>query len=123
MFHVFVHDHSKVPEAVTGLTISRIRHDQLRMAWGAPGTNSDNPCLATDYLVTYELINLEQCQEVDDAGVSSLNTTDTSVIIEGLKAYSKYRVYVTPRNEAGNGTATTSSKITGEKSKCVRVDA
>ncbi|XP_033636860.1 receptor-type tyrosine-protein phosphatase F-like [Asterias rubens] len=105
-----------VPEAVTGLTISRIRHDQLEVSWTAPGTNTDNPCLAADYLVTYELTNLEQCQKVDDAGVSSLNTPDTSVIIEGLKAHSTYRVYVTPRNEAGNGTATTSSKITGEKS-------
>ncbi|XP_071800019.1 protein sidekick-2-like [Asterias amurensis] len=105
-----------VPGVVTGLTISRIQHDRLRVSWTAPpGTNPDTPCLATDYLVTYELINLEQCQVVNDAGVSSLNTTDTSVIIEGLKAYSKYRVYVTPRNEAGNGTATTRSKITGEK--------
>ncbi|XP_033636805.1 neogenin-like [Asterias rubens] len=115
---------SIVPGVVTGLTISRIQHDRLRVSWTAPhGTNPDTPCLATDYLVTYELINLEQCQEVNDAGVSSLNTTDTSVIIEGLEAYSTYRVIVTSRNEAGNGTATTRSKITGEKSKCVRVDA
>ncbi|XP_071799479.1 receptor-type tyrosine-protein phosphatase F-like [Asterias amurensis] len=105
-----------VPGVVTRLTISRIQHDQLRVEWRVPGTNPDTPCLATDYLVTYELTNLEQCQEVDHAGISSLNTSDTSVIIEGLKAYSKYRVNVISRNEAGNGTATAKSKITGERS-------
>ena len=68
--------------------------------------------------MTYELTNLEQCQEVDDAGVSSLNTTDTSVIIEGLEAYSTYKINVTSRNEAGHGIQITKSKITGEKSKC-----
>ncbi|XP_071800021.1 protein sidekick-2-like [Asterias amurensis] len=107
---------SVAPEAVTDFTISRKRHDQLRVSWTAPGTNSGNPCLASSYLVTYELINLEQCQEVDNAGISSLNTSDTSVLIEGLKAHSKYRVSVIARNEAGDGTATTKSKITGERS-------
>ncbi|XP_071799478.1 receptor-type tyrosine-protein phosphatase F-like [Asterias amurensis] len=107
---------SVAPEAVTGLSISRIQHDQLQVSWAAPGTDPGNPCLATDYLVTYELINLEQCQEVDHAGISSLNTSDTSVIIEGLKAYSTYRVNVISINEAGNGTATTKSKITSERS-------
>ena len=114
-----MHDHSIAPDAVTGLTISRIRHDQLRVSWTSPGTNPDNPCLAADYLVTYELINLEQCQEVDHAGVLSLNTTDTSVIIEGLEAYSTYRVNVTSRNEAGFGSSKTRSKITGERGKCL----
>ncbi|XP_071795860.1 receptor-type tyrosine-protein phosphatase F-like isoform X2 [Asterias amurensis] len=105
-----------VPDAVTALTISHIQHDILRVAWEAPGTNRGNPCLAIDYLVTYELINLEQCQEVDHTGVSSLiHTSDTSVIIRGLKAHSTYRVNVFSRNEAGHGTVTTSSKITGER--------
>ncbi|XP_071800000.1 receptor-type tyrosine-protein phosphatase F-like [Asterias amurensis] len=107
---------SVAPEAVTDFTISRKRHDQLRVSWTAPGTNSGNPCLASSYLVTYELINLEQCQEVDHAGISSLNTSDTSVLIEGLKAHSKYRVSVISRNEAGDGTATAKSKITSERS-------
>ncbi|XP_071800003.1 uncharacterized protein [Asterias amurensis] len=104
------------PEAVTGLNISRIQHDQLEVAWEAPDTNRDNPCLATDYLVTYELTNLEQCREVDQADISSLTTPETSIIIVGLKAYSKYRVNVISRNEAGNGALTTTSKITSERS-------
>ena len=112
-----MHNLSKVPEAVSRLTFRRIQHDQLRVAWRAPGTNPNNPCLATDYLVTYELINLEQCQEVNDAGVSLLNTTDTSVIIEGLEAYSTYNINVTSRNEAGFGSSKARSKITGERGK------
>ncbi|XP_071800004.1 protein sidekick-2-like [Asterias amurensis] len=105
-----------VPGVVTGLTISRIRHDQLEVFWTAPpGTNPDTPCLATDYLVTYELTNLEQCRQLDHAGVSSLNISDTSVIKEGLKAHSTYMVTVTSRNEAGFGLSKAISKITGER--------
>ncbi|XP_071800009.1 protein sidekick-2-like [Asterias amurensis] len=106
---------SVVPDRVTALTFNHIQHDQLGVTWIAPA-NRDNPCLAIDYLVTYELINLEQCQKVDHAGILSLNTSDTSVIIEGLEAYSTYRVNVTSRNEAGFGSSKARSKITGERS-------
>ena len=90
-------------------------YDKLNVSWQA---NSNDSCPATEYLVTYELIRVDQCREGDRSGGSLNVINGTSTTIEGLQAYSEYRINVTSRNEAGKGTTQTSSEITGEFSKC-----
>ncbi|XP_038066637.1 receptor-type tyrosine-protein phosphatase mu-like [Patiria miniata] len=106
----------KVPDTVGGLTDKGTSHNTLSLSWGAPGTSQEHPCPASDYLVTFDLINLEQCREVREYG-GSLNTTytnDTSITLKELKAYSTYNISVTPRNEAGKGTTSFLQVTTGE---------
>ncbi|XP_038066650.1 receptor-type tyrosine-protein phosphatase delta-like [Patiria miniata] len=103
----------QVPDTIDGLTVNGNRHSNLDLTWDAPGTSHDHPCPVSDYLVTFYLINLEQCLDVHQYG-GSLNTNDTSITLHGLKAYSTYNVSVTPRNEAGNGTTSFLQVTTGE---------
>ncbi|XP_038066639.1 receptor-type tyrosine-protein phosphatase T-like [Patiria miniata] len=110
--HLFT-SNSKVPDAVDKLTVEGTSHNSVSLLWDAPGTSQEYPCLASDYLVTFDLINLEQCLEVHQHG-GSVTTTDTSITLQGLKAYSTYNVSITPRNEAGNGTISSLRFITRE---------
>ncbi|XP_038066631.1 uncharacterized protein LOC119736688 [Patiria miniata] len=105
---------SAFPDAVEGLTITPLGHDRLGVQWNA-SSNTNNDCHATDYHVTYELINLEQCQEAPDHDVSATNVTVTNITINGLHAYSSYNVTVTPRNEAEYGPMLYQTVQTGEK--------
>ncbi|XP_071799486.1 receptor-type tyrosine-protein phosphatase T-like [Asterias amurensis] len=94
---------SKGPDAVANLT-NQIESANLTMSWTAPGYNPDNPCPATGYLLTYELIKPdEHCQNDCELITRSLNTTYTAITIGGLKENSTYRVNVTSANKAGLG--------------------
>ncbi|XP_071800001.1 protein sidekick-1-like [Asterias amurensis] len=104
---------SKVPNPVTNVTVSSIIDTQLTISWAVPVTDAQGPCPAIDYLVTYDLINLEQCQMVNRR-IDTLNTTATTITIDGLEAYSTYRVNITSRNQAGISTAVTSTTRTEE---------
>ncbi|XP_038066628.1 uncharacterized protein LOC119736684 [Patiria miniata] len=103
-----------VPDPVEGLTITPLGHDRLGVQWNA-SSNTNNSCNATDYHVTYELINLEQCRETSSHDVSTMNVSVTNIVINGLHAYSSYNVTVTPRNEAGYGPMLYQTVQTGEK--------
>ncbi len=102
------------PDVVANLTIKKIESDNLTVSWTAPGNNPDNPCLANGYLVTFELLKLnERCQN-DSELTTSQNTTNTTLTIGGLKANSTYRVNVTSTNEAGHGEIVSRIVTTGE---------
>ncbi|XP_038068353.1 neogenin-like [Patiria miniata] len=103
-----------VPDPVEGLTLTPLGHDRLVVRWSA-SSNTNNNCHATDYHVTYELINLEQCHETLDHNVSTINVSVTTMTINGLHAYSSYNVTVTPRNEAGYGPVLYQTVQTGER--------
>ncbi|XP_038066586.1 uncharacterized protein LOC119736642 [Patiria miniata] len=103
----------EVPDAVDRLTVQGTSHNGVTLLWESPGTSQEYPCPASDYLVTFDLINLEQCLEVHQHG-GSVTTTNTSITLRGLKAYSTYNVSITPRNQAGNGTASSTQITTGE---------
>ena len=105
----------EVPNPVTNVTVSSISDTQLTISWAVPVTDAQGPCPAIDYLVTYALINLEQCQMVNRRS-DTLNTTATTITIDGLEAYSTYRVNVTSRNQAGSSTPATSTTRTEESS-------
>ncbi|XP_038066629.1 receptor-type tyrosine-protein phosphatase delta-like [Patiria miniata] len=102
-----------VPDPVAGLPITPLGHDQLDVHWSA-SSNTNNNCHATDYHVTYELVNFEQCQEAPDHDVVVTNVSMTYTTINGLHAYSSYNVTVTPRNEAGYGQMLSQTVQTGE---------
>ncbi|XP_038066583.1 angiopoietin-1 receptor-like [Patiria miniata] len=103
----------EVPDAVDGLTVQGTSHNGVTLLWEVPGTSQEYPCPTSDYLVTFDLINLEQCLEVHQHG-GSVTTTNTSITLRGLKAYSTYNVSITPRNQAGNGTTSSAQFTTGE---------
>ena len=110
---------STVPKGVKLLNVQPINHDKLKVSWKTPKvTPKVNPCPATDYQVTYDLINLEQCQEVKQYG-GSRYTNKTTIILDELKAYSTYRVNVTSINKDGNSPEKSYEMTTGETSKLV----
>ncbi|XP_033636578.1 receptor-type tyrosine-protein phosphatase T-like [Asterias rubens] len=103
-FELFFATSPKGPDAVANLT-NQIESDNLTMSWTAPGTNPANPCNATGYLLTYELIKPDEHShgQNDFELARSLNTNDTAITIDGLKENSTYRVNVTSTNSAGVG--------------------
>ncbi|XP_038066653.1 receptor-type tyrosine-protein phosphatase T-like [Patiria miniata] len=103
----------QVPDTIDGLIVNGTSHNTLHLTWDAPGTSQRYPCPASDYLVNFDVINLEQCLDVHQHG-GLVNTNDTSITLHGLKAYSTYIVSFTPRNEAGNGTTSFLQVTTGE---------
>ncbi|XP_038066548.1 tyrosine-protein kinase receptor Tie-1-like [Patiria miniata] len=56
----FIGINCQVPDAVDGLTVQGTSYNSLSLSWDAPGTSQEFPCPASDYLVTFDLINLEQ---------------------------------------------------------------
>ncbi|XP_072027055.1 phosphatidylinositol phosphatase PTPRQ-like [Amphiura filiformis] len=59
-------------------------------------------CPAEEYLVEYELINKDQCEDVTNSAIIMYGTvTDTETTLTGLLPHSTYRVYVTARNSGG----------------------
>ncbi len=111
MFHLFNHFVLKVPSPVTSVTVSHIDDTQLTLSWDAPDTDTQSPCPATDYLVTYDLIYLEHCKRVNRR-IDKMNTTTTTITIDGLEAYSTYRVNITSRNQVGSSNPVTSTTTT-----------
>ncbi len=95
--HILSHSVNTVPGPVTELTVSRVpsKPDSLSVSWDAPTT----PCTADDYIIEYQLNNLERCNDTDGQRTAFTTTTDTLVTITGLEAYSTYRVFVSARND------------------------
>ena len=106
----------EVPNPVASVTVSPTSQNQLTVSWDTPPTDNQSPCPATDYLVTYDLINLEQCEEVS-RGFDTLNTTATTITIDRLEAFSTYRVTVTSINQAGSSTPVSRTMTTTQSSK------
>ncbi|XP_033636809.1 receptor-type tyrosine-protein phosphatase F-like [Asterias rubens] len=104
---------STVPNPVASVTVSPTSHNQLAVSWDTPLTDNQSPCHATEYLVTYDLIQLEQC-EVASRGIETLTTTNTTLTIERLEAYSTYWVTVTSKNQAGSSTPVSTTMTTKE---------
>ena len=105
-----------MPGPIYDLYVEALSPTNLSLSWKAPRADRQNPCRASNYLITYELLNLDQCQEVHRYG-GSVNSSRTSVRLHGLEAYSTYRVVVIPVNDAGNGTAISAEGTTLETRK------
>ncbi|XP_072047711.1 receptor-type tyrosine-protein phosphatase F-like [Amphiura filiformis] len=66
--------------------------------------STSGPCQADEYLVEYQLLNIDQCDLVSDSSTEMYDTvTDTDITLTGSSflPHSAYRVYVTARNSGG----------------------
>ncbi|XP_022097200.1 receptor-type tyrosine-protein phosphatase T-like isoform X2 [Acanthaster planci] len=101
------------PDAVAALTNQGTSKSGINLSWTTSRTSQNYSCPAFDYLVTFTLKKLDHCGEVHNQS-GLVNTTNTSISLQGLKAYSIYDVSVTPRNDIGNGSSSPLQITTGE---------
>ena len=84
---------------------------ELRVAWQPP----QSFCMATSYLVQYELTYADQCTAVIVERVDYGVMYATFSVVTGLIPYSTYSVYVTAMNEAGDGPTMRAEALTLER--------
>ena len=99
-----------VPGNVTSLeaTPTPSQSESLTVSWEAP-----HPPCATEYVVEYQLINFDQCDDTSGPKIMVDTIEDTSITITELHPYSKYAVFVTAKNHLG-GSETTVLATTSE---------
>ncbi|XP_072175915.1 uncharacterized protein [Diadema setosum] len=114
---VIVHTTCRGPQPVRGLNVVSVvgNATSLHLDWNRP---LDGGCPADHYLIEYWQDNVEQCDAAGlDARLVFVNvTSQTRHVINGLRPYSTYTVFVTARNRFGrsaqvNATATTSEAV------------
>ena len=96
------------PTQVNGLMVDSVSSESLNVSWAVP-----KDCHVTDYVVTYEVTLLDQCQQVSDHPQNKITST-TNVTIDGLKGFSTYSVEVSGRVDGAQGEIVTGTNTTGE---------
>ena len=88
------------PGAVTALAASsdQSNPDSLQVAWVAPTT----ACAADNYIIEYQITNLDQCDPTPGTKIMFGEFTDTAITITGMHAFSTYMVFVSSNNSAGS---------------------
>ncbi|XP_038066579.1 uncharacterized protein LOC119736637 [Patiria miniata] len=84
-------------DVIQSLTLEPSRND-IRVSWSRAGDEL-TLCPRASYCVSYQLLNLEQCQPqtdsiLEDAGIAN----DNSIVIRLLYTHSTYRVHVASEN-------------------------
>ena len=104
-----------VPGEVTSITVHTIPSspDSLQVSWIPPPQS----CPVDSYAVHYQLTNRDQCNDTTGAKTKFGDTTDTTITVTGLYAYSSYDVFVTSINIDGSA-ETNGSGMTDVASKC-----
>ncbi len=73
-------------------------------------------CPADEYLVEYQLTNIDQCSTTSDSPVEVYDQiTDTEITFMGLIPHSTYRVSVTAMNSGGAAENASSTDIQTEE--------
>ncbi|XP_072048352.1 receptor-type tyrosine-protein phosphatase kappa-like [Amphiura filiformis] len=87
------------PGQVTSLTVNPISShaDSLHVSWDAP-----HPPCAVEYKIEYQLVNSDQCDDTGGSKITFQTITGTAITINGLQAYSTYRVFVSAINSKGS---------------------
>lgn len=97
--------------------------DELSITQGALPTElsaswvkqTRTPCPVDNYIIEYQLLNQDQCQQDGLPDRTTYGTVDnTEVTLEQLIPYSTYRVYVIAVNGAGKGNETSEIQMTSE---------
>ncbi|XP_071799499.1 uncharacterized protein [Asterias amurensis] len=104
----------QAPNPVEGLNL-RSSANGIQVSWPASTGTAINPCTASSYIVTYELLNSDQCDPKENpftVNVGQVDTTSTS--ISGLEPYSSYRVNVKATNTGGDSSNVGDTVITAE---------
>ena len=88
------------------MAFSSSSYDNLQVDWVEP-----KDCIVNRYFVSYRLTNKDQCLPIE-GDVLQENSTATSILIQGLEAYSSYEVSVSAIADGGEGEIETGSGIT-----------
>ncbi|XP_072027044.1 phosphatidylinositol phosphatase PTPRQ-like [Amphiura filiformis] len=95
--------------------------DRSAMSWIASKINwtpsTSGLCPADEYLVEYQLLNIDQCDLVSDSATEMYDTvTDTEITLTGSSflPHSTYKMYVTARNSGGAADSENIDIQTGE---------
>ena len=93
---------------MTSIALSSRSYDNIQVDWVEP-----EDCEVDGYMVTYQLINQDQCLPVE-GDVLQEGTTDTRILLRALEAYSTYEVGVLAIADSIEGEIETASGITSE---------
>ena len=99
---------------MTSMTISSTSYENLLIDWTGP-----EDCTVKRYLISYRLTRQDQCLPVE-GDLKQETTTDTSILLQGLEAYSTYEILVLAINDGGEGEIKTENGITNESGR--RID-
>ncbi|XP_072037012.1 tyrosine-protein phosphatase Lar-like [Amphiura filiformis] len=95
------------PSGVTGLSLTPDSSDatQLLMSWTSPAHPFPSCPIPLGFIVTFELINRDQCEVIASPIQMTFitDTTDVAIVITGLEPYSTYTACVTPMLGSVNG--------------------
>ncbi|XP_033636797.1 receptor-type tyrosine-protein phosphatase kappa-like [Asterias rubens] len=104
----------QAPNSVEGLNLSPSANE-IQVSWQASTGTAINPCTASSYNVTYELLKFDQCDSKNNPVTVIASQVDTTTAsISGLEPYSSYRVYVVATNTAGDSSVVGDTVITAE---------
>ncbi|XP_071799484.1 receptor-type tyrosine-protein phosphatase mu-like isoform X2 [Asterias amurensis] len=104
----------QAPNPVEGLNLSSTANE-IQVSWPASTGSAVNPCTASFYNVTYELLNSDQCDpKGSPVTVIASQVDTTTATISGLEPYSSYRVNVKATNTAGVSSVVGDTVITAE---------
>ena len=97
---VFFFFSSPEPGVVTALAANPDQSypKSLHVTWVAPTT----ACAADNYIIEYQITNLDQCDPTPGTKIRFGEFTDTTITLTGLHAYSTYTVFVSSNNSAGS---------------------
>ena len=96
---------------MTSLAFNSPLYDNLLTDWIGP-----EDCVVNSYIVSYQLTNQDQCLPIE-GDLTQETTTDTSILLQRLEAYSTYEVSVSAINDGGEGEIETGSGITSESGR------
>ena len=98
------------PSAPVGVIATNLSSTSLSVVWGPPEIPRG---IITLYTISYYLTSVEE------GSSCSLNTTDTSRVLNGLIKYTEYSVYVQASTVAGIGDQSETVTVsTDEDSEC-----
>ncbi|XP_033636799.1 tyrosine-protein kinase receptor Tie-1-like [Asterias rubens] len=104
----------QAPNPVEGLNLSPSANE-IQVSWQASTGSAVNPCTASSYNVTYELLNFDQCDPKGSPVTVNVGQVDTTTAtISGLEPYSSYRVYVIATNTGGDSSVVGDTAITAD---------
>ncbi|XP_038066550.1 uncharacterized protein LOC119736605 [Patiria miniata] len=88
------------PDEIQSLTLEPSRND-IRVTWTST-REEVNLCPAPSYRVSYQLLNLEQCQpQTDSAPIHAAVVNSSGIELTSMHAYSTYGVRVEPGHHPG----------------------
>ena len=108
--HTHTHTHTPGPDAAPNITEAfSLSSTSLYLSWDPPPPELHRGIL-TGYRITYYIENMDPTVQT---------TTDTSITLEGLDAFTSYQVKVSARTVVGYGPEGTTNVMTFDDSKSV----